>query len=116
MRSLLAPLIPSTRISVAGPAAKEWTNLARLGSISSLAREAHPDISRQVRSGEFEVLRGWLTDKIYQHGAKYTADELVRRVTGGPLTIEPYLDYLWGKFQPLYGLKEEERTAGVETS
>jgi hypothetical protein len=30
------------------------------------------------------------------------------------MTIEPYMDYLWGKFQPLYGLREEERTAGVE--
>jgi carboxypeptidase Taq len=79
------------------------------------AKEAHPDIPEQVRNGKFDVLRGWLTENIYQHGAKYTADELVERVTGGPLTTDPYLDYLWGKFQPLYGLKEEERTAGVET-
>jgi hypothetical protein len=30
------------------------------------------------------------------------------------MSIEPYLAYLWNKFQPLYGLKDEERRpAGV---
>jgi hypothetical protein len=38
----------------------------------------------------------------------------VPRATGAPLTLSPYLDYLWGKYQPLYGLREEERAgAGV---
>ena len=78
------------------------------------AKEAHPDIPEHIRGGKFDVLRGWLTDNIYQHGAKYTADELVKRVTGDDLTIDPYMDYLWDKFQPLYDLKEDERSAGVE--
>ena len=60
------------------------------------------------------MLHGWLKENIYRHGSKFTASELVQRVTGTPLTIAPYLDYLWGKYQPLYGLREEERTgAGV---
>lgn len=78
------------------------------------AKEAHPDIPDQIRSGRFDTLRGWLTENIYQHGAKYTADELVKRITGGPLTIEPYMDYLWSKFQPLYGLEEGERADAVQ--
>ncbi len=75
---------------------------------------ARPKLPSQIAAGEFETLRTWLTENIYRHGTKYTADELVRRVTGGPMSIEPYLDYLWAKYQPLYGLKAEERQpAGV---
>ena len=76
--------------------------------------QAHPGIPDDVRRGEFGVLHAWLRENLYRHGAKYTASELVERTTGSPLRIEPYLDYLWGKYQPLYGLREEERLgAGV---
>ena len=78
------------------------------------AVKAHPGIPTDVKRGEFGVLHGWLNEHIYRHGSKFTASELVPRVTGAPLTLTPYLDYLWGKYQPLYGLRAEERAgAGV---
>ena len=78
------------------------------------AVSARPGIPDDIRKGEFSGLLGWLTENVYRHGAKYTASELATRVTGRDLTIEPYLDYLWGKYQPLYGLRQEERQgAGV---
>jgi carboxypeptidase Taq len=73
---------------------------------------AHPAIPQQIASGEFGTLREWLRVNIYQHGSKLTAPEVVERATGGPMTIAPYMDYLWKKFQPLYGLREEERSPG----
>jgi carboxypeptidase Taq len=75
------------------------------------AKEAHPDIPQQIQEGEFKTLHGWLKDNIYQHGSKFTPDELLQRVTGGPLSTEPYMDYLWGKFQPMYDLRDAERAA-----
>ena len=78
------------------------------------AVQANPGIPGDICRGEFAPLHGWLKENIYRHGAKFTAPELVKRVTGSDLTIEPYLDYLWGKYQPLYGLRDEERQpAGV---
>jgi len=74
---------------------------------------AHPDIPRQITRGEFATLHGWLRENIYQHGMKFTADEIVRRATGGPMSIEPYLQYLWTKYQPLYDLRGELVGAGV---
>jgi carboxypeptidase Taq len=59
---------------------------------------AHPEIPAEIGRGEFGTLHGWLRENFYRHGAKYTANELVERLTGGPLTIEPYLAYLRGKF------------------
>ncbi len=81
-----------------------------LGNIMSAqfydaALKAHPDIPAQIRAGEFGALHGWLKDNIYQHGMKFTANELLERATGGPLSIEPYMRYLRGKYQALYGLE-----------
>jgi len=90
-----------------------------LGNIMSAqfyaaALRAHPEIPEQVRTGRFDTLRSWLTTNVYQHGMKLTAAEVIQRATGGPMTIEPYLDYLWRKYQPLYGLEDRERQpAGV---
>ena len=50
-------------------------------------------------------MHGWLKEQIYQHGSKFTAAELIERVTGGPLTIKPYIGYLNTKFGELYGLE-----------
>ena len=78
------------------------------------ACRALPAIPQQIERGEFAPLHGWLRENVYQHGAKLTADELVRRATGAPMSIAPYMDYLWNKYQPLYGLRAEERSpAGV---
>ena len=69
------------------------------------ARRAHPDIPQRIAAGDFGSLHGWLRENVYRHGAKFTAAELVERATGGPMSIEPYLSYLWDKYQPLYALE-----------
>jgi len=68
------------------------------------ALNAHPEISAEIKAGEFDTLHTWLKENIYQHGRKYTAPELIERVTGGPLSIEPYIRYLRTKYGELYEL------------
>lgn len=68
------------------------------------ALQAHPEIPDEIGRGEFGTLHAWLRDNIYTHGSKYTAAELTERVTGGPLTIEPYIRYLRTKYGELYAL------------
>lgn len=80
-----------------------------LGNIMSAAFfdkavEAFPEIPADIERGEFVRLHGWLREHIYQHGSKFTANELVERITGGPLTIDPYIRYLRTKFGELYEL------------
>ncbi|MFZ2358107.1 MAG: carboxypeptidase M32 [Anaerolineae bacterium] len=80
-----------------------------LGNILSAAfwqaaNAAHPEIGEQIAQGQFDTLRGWLRERIYQHGSKFTAPLLVEQVTGAPLTIDPYIAYLKGKYGELYGL------------
>ena len=66
------------------------------------ALEAHPDIPKQIQSGEFSTLLGWLREKVHHHGSRYFPDELIERTTGRPLDTAPYLSYLNKKFGELY--------------
>ena len=66
------------------------------------ALRAHPEIPTEIEQGRFSTLLGWLRENIYQHGSKYNTAELVQRVTGGPLRIEPYIEYLRSKYAGLY--------------
>jgi carboxypeptidase Taq len=81
-----------------------------LGNIMSAlfyeqALVAHPEIPAEIEQSEFGTLHAWLQDNIYRHGSKFTANELVESVTGGPLTIAPYINYLRTKFGELYPLQ-----------
>ncbi|MGA2111101.1 MAG: carboxypeptidase M32 [Anaerolineales bacterium] len=67
----------------------------------ALAQE--PQISNEIESGNFLPLLSWLRENIYKHGAKFEAEELVRRVTGLPIQVQPYLRYLQSKFGDIYG-------------
>jgi carboxypeptidase Taq len=67
------------------------------------AREALPDLDRQIELGEFEPLREWLREHVHRHGRKYSAAEVVERATGRPIEVGPYVTYLTEKFQALYG-------------
>jgi carboxypeptidase Taq len=68
------------------------------------ALQAHPEIPGEMREGRFTTLHAWLGEKIYQHGRKFTASELVQRISGSPITINPYIKYLKDKYEDLYGV------------
>lgn len=68
------------------------------------ALAAHPQIPDEIAQGQFGTLHNWLRENIYQHGAKFTADELLQRVTGGGLRVEPLLNYLKAKYSEIYNL------------
>ncbi|MEW6093966.1 MAG: carboxypeptidase M32 [Chloroflexota bacterium] len=68
------------------------------------ALKAHPEIPAEMKQGKFETLHKWLIENIYQHGRKFTAPELVKRVTGSEISIEPYITYLRTKYGELYKL------------
>ena len=58
----------------------------------------------QFARGEFTSLREWLIDKIHTHGRRYTAAQLVQRVTGTTLSQGALVRQLREKFEPLFGL------------
>jgi carboxypeptidase Taq len=67
------------------------------------ALTAHPEIPSEIEQGKFKTLFAWLKENIWRHGSKFTASELLERVTGGPLSVRPLISRLKEKFGELYG-------------
>ncbi|WP_262296765.1 carboxypeptidase M32 [Microvirga sesbaniae] len=51
-----------------------------------------------IEAGHYAVLADELRTRIWQHGRRFTRDELLERETGRPLDPGPYLRYLRGKY------------------
>jgi carboxypeptidase Taq len=69
------------------------------------AVKAQPEIPREIAAGRFDTLHQWLRVEVYQHGRKFTPNELVERATGSEMNIGPYLSYLRAKYGDLYRLQ-----------
>jgi carboxypeptidase Taq len=54
----------------------------------------------QLAAGDFHQLHGWLQERLYRHGRKFTPKETLERVLGsGDLDPQPFLEYLREKVQ-----------------
>ena len=81
-----------------------------LGTIASVqiwekVRSELPDLDSQMEAGEFGPLREWLGEHMYRWGRRFTPDEMLERIVGGPLDVEPYLAYLHSKVEAIYGVR-----------
>ncbi len=63
-----------------------------------------PDLEQQIEAAKFSDLLNWLQQNVHQHGSKYEPLELLERIVGSGLTVEPYLNYLEEKFGEIYAL------------
>ena len=62
-----------------------------------------PDLHAQFERGEYLKLREWLREKIHQHGSRYKAVDLGKKVTGEALSHKPLITYMTRKFSDIYG-------------
>ena len=60
-----------------------------------------PDLPEQFEQGEFGQLHDWLRDRLYTLGRKFTPQETLERVVGGPIDAAPYVRYLKDKLGAL---------------
>lgn len=65
-------------------------------------RRARPDLEDDFARGDFSPLLAWLRLNVHEQGRRYTALELVRRVTGEELSPRHLLAYLGERYLPLY--------------
>lgn len=63
-----------------------------------------PGLMDKFRQGQFGELKSWLNEKIHKQGKRYPAEELVKVVTGEPLSHAPVMRHMKAKFGPLYGV------------
>ena len=72
-------------------------------------RGALPDVDEQIERGDFGPLRTWLREQVHVHGRKLPPPELLARVTGQQLAVEPFLRYLRGKLADTGAIKAAPR-------
>lgn len=74
------------------------------GQFFAKALEEMPKLFADFEAGNFSNLLNWLRKNIHQHGQRYRATDLVRKVTGNPLSHKPLMAYMEKKFGEIYGL------------
>lgn len=68
------------------------------------ACEDIPEMEQNIRNNDHAPLLHWLRENIHRHGQRYRAGELVERVTGSALSIDPFMDYVSTKHGAVYGI------------
>jgi carboxypeptidase Taq len=58
-----------------------------------------PELDAQLERGDFAPLRDWLGEHVHRPGRTYEPRELLRRITGEPLQVEPLIAYLRAKLE-----------------
>ena len=58
-------------------------------------------IDERVAQSDEAALKGWLAREVWPHGRGCNGEELVQRVSGRPLSAEPFLHYLNVKLERL---------------
>ena len=74
------------------------------GQFFAKAFEDMPSLYQEFEMGDFSNLLSWLRKNIHRQGQRYRATDLVRKVTGKPLTHQPLMAYMEQKFGEIYSL------------
>jgi carboxypeptidase Taq len=57
-----------------------------------------PDVAQACARGDYAPLHLWLKEKVWQHGRRFTRDEILVRATGRRLDVGPYLAHLAARY------------------
>jgi carboxypeptidase Taq len=74
------------------------------GQLWQRAHAEVPDLDERLARGDLAPLREWLRERVHRHGAKFSMPELLERVVGGPIAVDPFLGYLKAKLSDVYGV------------
>jgi len=61
-----------------------------------------PDFEGLIAKGNFSPVHEWLSDNIHKWGRRLEPAELLKKVTGEELSVEPFLRYIEEKYSAIY--------------
>jgi carboxypeptidase Taq len=56
----------------------------------------------QIAEGNFRNVKQWLVNNVHTYGDLYDPPDLIKKITGKELDVDPYLNYLTEKYSELY--------------
>lgn len=63
-----------------------------------------PNLNELIETGQFQMIKDWLTEKIHQYGKTKQPLEIIQEVTGEGLNAHYLIDYLDKKYKEIYQL------------
>lgn len=63
-----------------------------------------PNFDELLEKGELDSIKGWLTEKVHQHGKMKKPLEILKEVTGEELNVDYLIEYLEEKYKGIYQL------------
>jgi len=73
------------------------------GQILATMEKELPNWRKQIEKGNLSPVKNWLIKNVHSYGDLYDPPELIRKITGKELNVNPYLNYLNKKYSKLYG-------------
>lgn len=61
-----------------------------------------PDLDLHIREGDTRSLLEWLRTRLHRLGRMYTSEAMCLEITGEPLNVQYFLDYLDQKYRDIY--------------
>jgi carboxypeptidase Taq len=68
------------------------------------ARKQIRGLDKLIEKGDMLPLRDWLAKSIHRHDRRYTAEQIVKKVTGKPLGVDDFARGMRKKVREVYGL------------
>ena len=66
-------------------------------------KKENPTFKELIENGDFSFINKWLNKNIHNVGKRYSALELIKKVTNTDFSSRPYLTYLTEKYSDIYG-------------
>lgn len=73
--------------------------------IYNTAKKEMPNLESEIEKGNLILLKEWLREKIHKYGRTETPDEITRRVTGEPLNVDYFINYIKEKYSKIYNIE-----------
>ena len=65
----------------------------------SAAKKELPTLEGDIANGKFSALLSWLRSHVHNKGRLYTSEDLCRQISGEPLNVQHFLDYILHKYK-----------------
>jgi len=72
------------------------------GQILEALQKDMPNWKKQIENGNFKQIKEWLVKNVHSYGNLYDPPELLVKITGKKLHVNPYLSYLTEKYSKIY--------------
>lgn len=61
-----------------------------------------PDLDSLISSGNMENLKTWLNNNVHKYGRYYDPQDLIKKISGKPLSADAFVNYLNSKYRAIY--------------